>query len=333
MTAIIVLSAVILLLLVLNVTLFKKDYLVSRSMVIKRPPAEIYSKVVDLRSWPSWSPWLLHEPKAQIVYSEDPPTNKEGGHYSWDGKKVGSGKMTTLKVVENERIDQQIAFVKPFKSVCRVSWEFSAEDGGTNVTWTMDGSMPFFFRFMTSKIKHAIGKDYACGLKMLEQEVDPAAPKMVISFKGVGERPEMEIASSHWEGQLSDMPEVMRETFPKIYQAGKHEEGKMTGQPLTIYEKMDEKKGSVVLKMAVPIGKDQVEGFETMTLQGGKYHRTILQGDYAYLGHAWHSAFNNVRMSGAKYDCRRSPYEVYDNDPTAAESVDEYLTSIYIPVK
>ena len=44
---------------------------VRRSLEVEAPIEAAYAAVLDLKSWPMWSPWLMHEPDAQIVYSEN----------------------------------------------------------------------------------------------------------------------------------------------------------------------------------------------------------------------------------------------------------------------
>ena len=95
---------------------------VQRSLEIEAPIEAAFAAVLDLKSWPHWSPWLMHEPVADLVYSDN--YQSEGGYYSWEGKVVGAGKLTHLEIRPNRSIHQQIEFLKPFKSVNQVDWEF-----------------------------------------------------------------------------------------------------------------------------------------------------------------------------------------------------------------
>ncbi|HEY5739940.1 MAG TPA: SRPBCC family protein, partial [Gammaproteobacteria bacterium] len=61
------------LLLVVLVYLLSFDgrFRVERSREIAAPTDRVFAAVADLRTWPAWSPWLLYEPDAEIVYGDN----------------------------------------------------------------------------------------------------------------------------------------------------------------------------------------------------------------------------------------------------------------------
>lgn len=44
---------------------------VRRSLEIEAPVETVFAAIVDFKSWPEWSPWLMHEPETTLVYSDD----------------------------------------------------------------------------------------------------------------------------------------------------------------------------------------------------------------------------------------------------------------------
>ena len=115
----------------------------------------------------------MHEPDTRLEFSQSP--EQEGGWYTWDGDRVGAGKLTHVSIEPPDRIEERIEFLRPFKSVSAVWWEFVDSDGQTEVSWNMKGAMPFFFRFMTRMMSVMIGKDYDLGLALLRGTLDPRA--------------------------------------------------------------------------------------------------------------------------------------------------------------
>jgi|TARA_B110000438_G_scaffold206565_2_gene198288 uncharacterized protein YndB with AHSA1/START domain len=113
-------------------------FAVSKSIDISKPIEETYACVRDFRTWPTWSPWLITEPEAAMVYAPD------GKSYSWDGAVVGSGEMELLSESHPKRLRYQLTFLKPWKSISAVSFHFESTEAGSRVTWTMNGSLPFF---------------------------------------------------------------------------------------------------------------------------------------------------------------------------------------------
>ena len=157
---------------------------VRRSREIAATPEVVFTAIVDFKSWPEWSPWLMHEPDTKIVYSDN--YQQEGGNYCWDGKVVGAGKLSHLNIHPPDRIEQQIEFTRPFKAVNRVNSEFEDRGDGTLVTWEMVGRMPFLLRFMASRMEPMIERDYDLGLALLNGYLNSTSPHPSISF--VGER-------------------------------------------------------------------------------------------------------------------------------------------------
>ena len=330
--------AVAVLLLLINTFLLKGDYRISQSILIAKPPAEVFAKVADLRSWPAWSPWLLHEPDSPLEYSDSPPVNAVGGSYSWNGQRIGAGKMTQTLLDDPKHIAQRLEFIKPFRSVCQVFWDFAASDGGTEVSWSMEGSMPFLFRFMTARTVRMISEDYRFGLLMLQRELDPEADSLKLSFEGNTDLPASTCVAKAYSGDLQGLIAAMPETFRKLQAAaskgGQGNKGESAGQPRIVYGPMNKDRSKVQADLAVPTKGEGAGGdFHVVEYPGGRYSHTLLRGDYRFLELAWNQAFMHLRMAGEKFDSKRKPFEVYDNDPGDQASPRDYQTSLYIPVK
>ena len=77
-----------------------------------------------------------------MTYADD------GRSYTWEGKIVGAGEMQIVGEDAMQSITYKLTFLKPWKSVCDVGFEFTEKDGGVEATWSMDGTLPFFLFFM-----------------------------------------------------------------------------------------------------------------------------------------------------------------------------------------
>ena len=117
MWVILVIVIVIPLAAIIYLATLEGNFRVRRSLEIEAPAKAVFAAIVDLKSWPQWSPWLMHEADASLLYSDN--FEQEGGYYTWDGKVVGAGRLTHSRIKANSRIDQQIEFTRPFKSVTR----------------------------------------------------------------------------------------------------------------------------------------------------------------------------------------------------------------------
>lgn len=103
---------------------------------IDAPLSKVFSTLNDMSSWSKWSPWLITDPEATVEVAAD---NKS---YSWEGNRVGSGHMSITKEDTNQSIDYDLTFLKPWKSKAKVKFTTKEKDGGTEVAWQMDSSLP-----------------------------------------------------------------------------------------------------------------------------------------------------------------------------------------------
>lgn len=318
---------------------FDGAYEVRRQIRIRAPRRAVFEKVRDFRTWHEWSPWLMHEPDAQVQFGEP---EREGGYYAWDGKYVGAGRLTHVSLQMPGRIEQRIEFVRPFRSVCEVFWEFEEArlpegEEATELAWGMRGRMPFRLRFLARRVASMVEKDYDLGLAFLNARLDPQADTLNVEFRGPVRRDAQRCLCLRFDGSIREMPRAMQEGFPRLAAYLKSRGIELGGAPLTIYRKSDCKKQTVTCDMAFPLPEDapteeRAGGFDVRHLPGGDYFEVSARGDYRFLELAWHAAMCHVRMKKLKYDKSRPPFEIYANDPRETAKND-LLTSIHLPLR
>lgn len=309
---------------------------VERSLPMRVPPARVFAAVRDLRGLPSWSPRLLHEPDARVEFSD--AADQEGSWYSWEGKHIGSGRLTQSFLAEPFRIEHQLRFSRPFKSTSEVWWAFAElnddEGPGTQVTWGMNGRMPFLLRFLTPLMRDALAKDFELGLAMLRGRLDPDSEHPQIRFVGETELEDRQALTIPYSGGLDAMVEAMEEGFPRLA-AGLSEQGlQPPGPPFTAYHRVNAKATQFGCDLAMP-APDGADGGELALKRfaGGRYFLTEVQGSYDFLGAAWYSIMGHLRMYKLRQDSARPSLEVYVVDPNSAEDSNALLTRIYVPIR
>ncbi len=304
---------------------------VSRQRVINASPETLFKIVSDYKTWPDWTPWLAHEPGCQLNFSEQ--TDQANSWYSWDGKIIGAGKMTNHTLNSPSRIDAKLEFTRPMKSQSDIYWDFVPVDGGTEVTWGMQGEMPFLFRWMAGKMDSMIGKDYETGLAKLAMQAGDHSDPMELEFNGVIEAPAQQYISLPWEGSLDELGPVMQEAYPKLMAAVEEHQLELSAEPLSIYHKVNPKKRFVKCEMALPVKTSkEIAGFNTGELPERRYSRTTLKGSYGHMEKAWHSAFAHLKMSKLKFKWPQPMLERYVADPIEKSGLD-LVTYLDIPVK
>jgi DNA gyrase inhibitor GyrI len=305
---------------------------VRRSRLMGRDRQTLFDAVRDLRGWPAWSPWLMHEPEAKLSYSEDP--DSEGGSYRWDGKHIGAGTLSQVRFQAPTRIDQRIVSRRPFKTQSDVWWELEEQAGGTKVTWCMRGRMPFGLRAMAPMMAGLIAKDFDLGLAMLQGHLDPDAEHPRIRFIGPIDQEPQNAITVPFSGDMEAMVERMSADFPRMSSHLQRLGVAPAGPAFTAYHKIDAKAAGFICDLAIPIPEGTEPGpFTVKQLGGGRYFMTEIQGSYDFMEPAWYSVMTHMRLYRLKKDGSRPSLEVYVTDPSRVTHSNEIMTRILVPIR
>ena len=142
---------------------------VTRSTTIQADPARVHSLIDDFHEWTAWSPWEDVDPNLSRTYTG--PTKGVGAHYAWRGnRKAGEGSME-ITGSSPDRIEIELAFLKPMRNTTQVEFVLTPTSGGTDVTWRMSGRTEGFMMNLFSKVMSMdklVGKDFEKGLTRLK---------------------------------------------------------------------------------------------------------------------------------------------------------------------
>jgi uncharacterized protein YndB with AHSA1/START domain len=163
-----ILIVIVLIILVLGM-IAPNDYKVERTVVIDKPRDVVFNKIKYLKNHDEWSPWAHKDPDMKKEFrGED---GEVGFVSAWEGNKdVGSGEQEIKKLVENERLESELRFLKPFKSTSDAYVNLTDVDGGTEVAWGFTGSnkFPINIMMMFMNMDKTVGKDFQEGLGRLK---------------------------------------------------------------------------------------------------------------------------------------------------------------------
>ncbi len=305
---------------------------IRKSIVIQAPVDRVYDVVRDFRQWPRWSPWLICEPDARVTFAND------GRSYAWDGQVVGSGQIEMDDEQAPGSLTMRIRFLKPFPSQSGVGFRLKDLGGGegTEVSWSMDGSLPFFLFFLKGLMTGMLGSDYERGLLMLKAYVETGHVPCHLDFVGTGAFPGGRYAGIRVRTEIANVGPSMEETFGKLEGWARQNGITRAGQPVSIYHKWNFATGIAEYTSAMKIEDTAV--LATLPSGGAEVRlpactvETVRQtGPYAFLGNAWAAAM--TRSRALKWRVKRGidPFEVYVNDPGSVPEV-ELITEVHIPV-
>jgi carbon monoxide dehydrogenase subunit G len=121
-------------------------FTVSRSLVVAAPPAEVFSRINELRNWEAWSPWAKLDPDAERNY--EGPQAGAGASVAWSGgETAGVGRMTIVESRPYESIELKLDMRRRFVGSNDVSFRLIPEEGGTRVVWTISGRSGLAVKF------------------------------------------------------------------------------------------------------------------------------------------------------------------------------------------
>ncbi len=285
---------------------------VERKVTINTPVDKVYSVISDFNHWTAWSPWLIMEPEATVNVAND------AKYYDWEGKRVGSGNMKILKEDTNRRVDYDLNFLKPWKSKAKVSFILDSKGDKTDVTWTMDSSLPFFMFFMKKMMEGFVGMDYERGLNMLKELVEDGEIKSQLEFVGTNTFDGIKYVGLKTATTIDELGTQMQSDFGKIEEFMKSNESIAMGTAFSQYHKWDVVKKKVVYTSGVGVKEipaDLPPDFVSGELPKTDVYTLRHVGSYDHLGNAWSTLYSMERNKELKCKKGIHPFEIYVNNP------------------
>lgn len=151
-----------------------KTYKVSRSIEISRSKPEVFNYLKSLKNMDDWSPWAKKDPNMDKKFTG---VDGEVGSVSyWNGNKdVGEGEQEITRIVENERIESELRFLKPWKSTSDCFLQIDeVQAHKSKVTWGFTGNhkFPMSIMMLFMSMDKAVGKDFELGLANLKSNLE-----------------------------------------------------------------------------------------------------------------------------------------------------------------
>ncbi|NOU58347.1 SRPBCC family protein [Marinifilum caeruleilacunae] len=302
---------------------------VEKSITIAAGVDKVKSVITDFNQWKPWSPWFILEPEAKESVSDD------GKSHEWDGKRIGSGIIS----IENEQeglIQYDLKFLKPWKSEAKTDFIVEKiDDNSTKLTWTMDGSLPFFMFWMKTMMERLIGMDYDRGLLMLKDYIEKGHVEAKLEFLGESQFEGCNFVGVKSECTIDNIGEVMEADFKKISDFAKANENIVTCDWFSVYHKFDFNKNKIVYTSGVGIKEDPTNipaGMFKGNLPATKVHTVRHTGPYQLSGNAWSAIMAMERAKEFKKNKKFPPMEFYRNSPMETEPKD-LISDICMAIK
>lgn len=159
---------------VLIVAARKPDvFQVSRSATIRATPERIFALLADFQEWGAWSPYEKKDPAMNRSFRG--ATSGVGAVYAFDGnREAGTGELAIVEVQAPVKLAVTLDMTKPMSCHNLITFTLAPAEGGTLVTWHMQGACPFIGKVMGTvfDMDRMVGDDFQKGLAALKQATE-----------------------------------------------------------------------------------------------------------------------------------------------------------------
>lgn len=147
-----------------------KKYAVSRNIVINRTSADVFNYARFIKNQDHYNKWVMMDLNMKKEFRGTDGT--VGFVYGWNGnKRAGEGEQEIKGLKENELVDLEVRFVRPFAGVAKTPITISALPGNqTQLKWSMSSEMnyPLNFMLLFMNMDKMLGKDLETSLNTLK---------------------------------------------------------------------------------------------------------------------------------------------------------------------
>ncbi|MCK7555902.1 SRPBCC family protein [Chitinophaga sedimenti] len=169
---ILIIIAVLIIVPCLLALFMKKDYSITKEVVINKPKQQVFDYVKYLKNQNKFNKWVLSDPA--VVITDRGADGTVGYVQTWDSKAMSSkGEQEIKNIVEGETIDCDLRFEKPFAGLSPTTMRTDAvSDNQTKVTWTFNGRMPYPMNVIRPLAESKMSDDLGESLDLLKKQLE-----------------------------------------------------------------------------------------------------------------------------------------------------------------
>ena len=306
------------------------SYKVERSTGIKSKPEVIYNLTSNFAQWHLWVAWTK-ELDSTAVFEMKGPAGQVGTSWTWNGKKMGEGIMTSSELIPGQLVAYDLAFNHgKYKSNGKILIEKQGDS--CKVSWIDEGKLGFnpIARYMGLFMDKMMGPDFEKGLAKLKMVAEARAGWPKIEEITMNKQVAVLIRDSAGPKTYG---QVLGRGYGELMSFMKSNNLKQAGTPFTIYLKYDTVTMFSVMDLGIPVDKsDKGKGrvrIETIPEQKAVVAHYF--GAYDKTGSTYHILDQYMRENGLA--AAGGPWEIYITDPMMEKDTAKWETTIAFPVK
>lgn len=147
----------------------RKNHYVMREVIINAPRQKVFDYVKLLKNQDTFNKGAMTDADRKRTFKGIDGT--VGYIYAWSGdKSAGEGEKEIMKIVEGERVEAEIRFVKPMKVSAWIIMELEAlSDNQTKVSWSNAGKLKYPLNTLIPMMQKSVAKDMDSSLATLKE--------------------------------------------------------------------------------------------------------------------------------------------------------------------
>jgi len=271
-------------------------------------PELVFHNLGQFTGRDQWDPWLKTEPEAVVKIT--PRDDYVGSVYTWNGDKIGTGKMKVDSVHYPDYVASDIWFGESSEP-SRVEWILEKNGEGTIVTWkfTSSGTYPFG-RLMLVMMKKALESSFEEGLADFKKYIENNPPRLYklseIQKEESYPTNAMVVAA---EGTVKEVGEQMMMRFPQLNEVIAGQGLSVNGPAFTHYLDYDPETGYSHVLFGIPVGSEGEKSgdifpkfYEAVEAVGVTHY-----GDYEYFSETYEKMEqyimeNDIAVTGEAFE-------------------------------
>jgi hypothetical protein len=171
LTILTVVAGIIVLLLIIAVFI-KREHYVMRETIINAPRQKVFDYIKFLKNQDDFN---KHAMKDRDRKREFKGTDGTVGYiYAWSGdKSAGEGQKEIISIIEGEKIETEIRFVKPMSASARVIMATeSLSENQTRVSWSNAGTLKYPINMFIPMMEKSVARDMDISLNTLKNTIE-----------------------------------------------------------------------------------------------------------------------------------------------------------------
>jgi hypothetical protein len=167
LTALLILAGIVAFVMILAVFMRKEHY-VRREVIINASRQKVFDYLKLLKNQDNFNKNAMAGSERKREYRGTDGT--VGYVYAWAGdKNSGEGEKEIISIVEGERIEMAIRFIKPMAVAASIIMEMeNVSDGQTRVSWSNSGTLKIPVNVLIPFMERSVAKDMDASLLTLK---------------------------------------------------------------------------------------------------------------------------------------------------------------------